>query len=102
MLYKMHVARWQETNTNGNKFKILNETNKVCHEIFINGEWNDKNVTTFSSVYCISNKRSLQIISHGNYAKKVKEQQENRKIHFHFIEEVDIIKNAEAFPDRYN
>jgi len=83
-------------------FKILNETNKVCHEKFINGEWNERNVTAYSSVHCISNKGSLKIISHGNHAKKKKEQQENRKRKFPLIEEVDIIKNAEEFPDRYN
>ena len=83
-------------------FKILNETNKVCHEKFINGEWNERNVTAYSSVHCISNKGSLKIISHGNHAKKKKEQQENRKRKYPLIEEVDIIKNAEEFPDRYN
>ena len=36
-------------------FKILNETNKVCHEKFINGEWNEKYVTAYSSVNCIYN-----------------------------------------------
>ena len=84
------------------RFKFLTDTNKVCHENFISGEWNEKNVTAYSSVHCISNKGSLKIISLGNHAKKVKEQQENRKRKFSSIEEVDIIKNAEAFQDRYN
>ena len=62
--------------------------------------WNEKNVTCYSSVHCISNKGSLKISSHGNHAKKVKEQQENRKKQIPSIEEVDIIKNAEEFLDR--
>ena len=83
-------------------FKILNETNKVCHENIVNGKWNKKNVIAYSSVHYISNKGLLRNISHGNYAKKVNEQQENRKRKIPSIEEVDIIKNAEEFPDRYN
>ena len=82
-------------------FKMLNETNTLCHEKYISGEWNEKHVTAYSSVNCISNKGSLQIINHENHIKKVNEQQENRKRKFPSIEKVDIIKNAEEFPEKY-
>ena len=82
-------------------FKMLNETNTLCHEKYISGEWNEKHVTAYSSVNCISNRGSLQIINHGNHIKKVNEQQENRKRKFPSIEKVDIIKNAEEFPEKY-